>query len=393
MHVYKRATSKVWWCRFMVCGQRIRRSTGKLDKRSAEAWAQRLRAELVVEATLEIGTLEGCRRLDSMRAKQIGLKARAVTLETHWSHLCRLLGPTTACHRLSALALKEYVVSRRDEGVCTGTIKRELQTLRRGLDLGRDEGWLVIPPKMPDVGRHRIGSKRKGRRHDVSVLRQWMAQLSGEALALAVTAVTTGLRRTELERMQWSWVERDDHGYILRVPAEAAKNRHERVVGIPTGTIGVLLQACSRVLPGPGGALTNDGPVFTGNDPRRPWERARRSIGYTTRISFRDLRTTFASLAGARSTDIAAVQAAMGHSDLAVTQLYMHATLAEQRAASDAVSAAVFGGPPCDDDGTASTASAIPSSICIEAASSAPSTAIPTTAAAAVGMVATATKA
>ena len=134
--------------------------------------------------------------------------------------------------------------------------------------------------------------------------------------------VLTGLRATEARRLTWRWVEAAPPGLglpaVLRVPAEAAKGRRERVVGLVPAAL-ELLEAARR---GRG-----DEEALMPGSHRRAFATAARRVGYSRTITLRDLRHCHATWAARGTGDAAAAQAALGHADLAVTQRYLTASL------------------------------------------------------------------
>lgn len=54
MAIYKREGSPLYWCRFTIRGQQIRRSTGQADKEAAELFEARLRADLLGQSDTQI---------------------------------------------------------------------------------------------------------------------------------------------------------------------------------------------------------------------------------------------------------------------------------------------------------------------------------------------------
>ena len=122
---------------------------------------------------------------------------------------------------------------------------------------------------------------------------------------------------------------------LLRVPAWAAKNRKERVVGLTPEALSVLdvawtaLQVRNR-------EATRTTRLFPSMH-KRAFDRARRATGYTESITLRDLRHCHATYATQGTGDAAAAQAALGHADLRTTQRYLTATLSRAAGAAAAV--------------------------------------------------------
>ena len=122
---------------------------------------------------------------------------------------------------------------------------------------------------------------------------------------------------------------------LLRVPAQAAKTRRERVVGLPASLHQELLIHAAAIGPGI--------PLLPANHRRAFWT-AQERIDYTTRrIHLRDLRHCYATISAQGTGDAAATQAALGHAQLATTQRYLTATLQRTVGASAAVSSALIG--------------------------------------------------
>ena len=120
---------------------------------------------------------------------------------------------------------------------------------------------------------------------------------------------------------------------MLRVPAEAAKTRRERVVGLTPTALRVLNQALQAM-----GEWSK--PLLAG-DFRKRFKNARKAIGYEHTITLRDLRHCHATWSAQGTGDAAATQAALGHTDLRTTQRYLSATLARTASAASAVESAL----------------------------------------------------
>ena len=46
MRLFRRSEADAWWCDFWHQGRRVRKSTGTTDRREAQEYADRLKAEL-----------------------------------------------------------------------------------------------------------------------------------------------------------------------------------------------------------------------------------------------------------------------------------------------------------------------------------------------------------
>ncbi len=96
MPLYRRSRSQVWWCRFKIRGQEVRRSTDTANRREAEAFERKLRTALEQELPLiQPGrTLEDVRVLDidDRRARKVDPTVIKRMYDIHWAHLRRFFG-------------------------------------------------------------------------------------------------------------------------------------------------------------------------------------------------------------------------------------------------------------------------------------------------------------
>ena len=343
LSIYRKPDSPYWWIDCHFANRRHRINSHHELRREAEAAAWAFIDELDANAGRpgrgegdDLAALAAADRAEAV-ARGVG-KRQLESIENSWMHLCRLLGAETAPRQITYDTALRYIAARRDEDVRGQSITKEIQALKRGLKIARRRGSIrALPEEWPRV---RHDPPRKGQRgalHPQSVIVAWLKHLRAHhprSARQATVAVLTGLRATELRRVCWEWVEPSPPGAgvpaLLRIPAEAAKTRRERVVGLVPDALACLDAA--RIEIGSWSA-----PLMNG-DHKRAFETARIAIGHTQRITLRDLRHCHATWAAQSTGDAAAAQAALGHSDLRTTQRYLSATIA--RTASAAVGVA-----------------------------------------------------
>ncbi len=327
MSLYKRDESEFWWCAFRVQGRLFRISTGKTDRRDASKEERRLRAEAEANSGLTPRATNG-RTLQILAAADLQRAENDRTTERHqyvlrqrWLGTLERLGHETAPEEVTEAKLSAFIKRRESENVRGQTIRRELCDVRRALLIAVDRGWLAKLPKWPRLKDSTKDTALAGKLHSDEALRAVLSQVSQDVREACAFCYATGLRFTELQRVNIAWLARPSFEaevpWILTLPPEATKTRHQRVVGISEEVAALMRRRAEE-----------HGPhIF----PRRSGYskalgRASRAAGYSQTITLRDLRHMFASEALQRSGDIQAVSDALGHSALTTTALYLHST-------------------------------------------------------------------
>ena len=133
-------------------------------------------------------------------------------------------------------SLQEFILARQQKGLKTRTINYGLQLVRHILNLAASEWldehgltWLAIAPKiklLPEM------DKRKPYPLSWEEQECLFKELPPHLLKMALFAVNTGCRDTEICRLQWNWeVPVLGLGYsVFMIPSEHVKNREERLV-------------------------------------------------------------------------------------------------------------------------------------------------------------------
>lgn len=345
MGLFKKPGSDFWHCRFQVAGREVKLSTRTADRRAAQIEERRLRAlhESTAPQRRSPGklTLAELGGLDCARAKAGGAtEHHCDVLEGQWLKICGHFGADSEPRVVTHDSVNDYIIARRKEGALGQTIVREVQALKRGCAIAHRRGAMpIVPQTWPPVKRDG-SSKRKGRLHPPQVLSRWLAALPQDARDEAELAALTGLRAAELKRITPAWVEPATSDLatlgvpaMLRVPAEAAKARTERVVPL----VAAALQIIHRRV---GGAAGRDQPILHQGSHKTAYRLARKRIGYATPISLRDLRHTFGTLAN-RTVGIDAARDALGHTNVATTNRYVSGDLSRIAEATLAIAALV----------------------------------------------------
>lgn len=342
--LYKRG--RIWWTEFEHAGVRYRLSTGETNPRTAAKAARRKRVEVEDQAGpggrawgVALDVLE---TLDLERVEQQALgERREETITGQWAPLLRLLGPRRDVATLRLRDVDTYEGSRRSEGVRGQTIRREVQSLVRGLRLAKRAGVIRALPFDPDDLRDIASDPPLPSQQ----AKEWAAiEITKVLRCLSRKAVTagirdqmrliqlTGLRLTELKRLRWSWVRRR----ALHVPAIAgAKTKRSRPIPLSDEALALIKRWAKKRDP-----KGEDLPLFAHGKPNLALKSASTRARMAAVLTPRDIRAWFITHAGKR--DPVAAQRLAGHTSIQTTNRYLHAdqrrVLAAARAAAEAAS-------------------------------------------------------
>jgi integrase len=355
-------------------GRRIRRSTGvaAADRAAATRAAYHLYESILADVAAEdraaadaaargpevpaeegvIADLALLAGYDYARAAADGVGKRQMNqLERFWEkHLFRLLGVGLPIAEITYSTVIAYLTARRAEGARGQSLRKEIGCLKRTLKVAVREGLIPVVPELPErIKTDPARSWQRGKLHPLPVLVAWLDEVkrreaedsrSAGAWLQARVSLQMGLRgESEAQQLAASWLEEVPASVTrasgavgaVRVPASAAKDREERLVGIDA-EMWSLLAAEAEGKPW-------DAPLLPGRHDKI-YRAASVAIGYKRPITLRDLRHCYASYA-AEEVDLVAVQSALGHADLEVTQRYLTTTFARTAKASVVVAGAL----------------------------------------------------
>lgn len=224
--------------------------------------------------------------------------------------------------------LQPWITQRRKDGKAAGTINHGLKVVRRILNLAASEWvdeygmtWLLAAPKiklLPDTN--------KRQPYPLSWKEQDMRfkQLPGHLAQMALFAVNTGCRDSEICNLMWDWEvevpELDTKVFI--VPGQYVKNGDDRLV--------VLNRIALSVVDSMRGKHPTQ--VFTYRDKpmtrmlNSAWMRARKKVGLP-QVRVHDLKHTFGRRLRAAGVSFEDRQDLLGHRSERITTHYSAAEL------------------------------------------------------------------
>ena len=320
MALIKRPSTVNYWTRFQLRGRLYQRSTGTPNKRAAEAFERAWRTELEQQAGDSAGdsltqgnglaplapTIAVLREKDIARLRTNGATEAYINtaIKAAFEHLCAYFPDVS---HINEAGLQGYVAWRRTAGVRAQTIAKELVVLRRGL---KSVG-LTGPAIWPKLKRDRRDPKLASKPHSDKQWAQFLAALSGEAWAVPMFCLATGLRREEAYRVT-----------LADVGSSGLLTVHEKVMRPQPRVVYLGKQALRALVYVPFKA-----------DHKSAHGTASRLAG-ASNITLRDCRAAFSTAAGACGDEMA-VQLAMGHSSIPMR--YSKANLERLEAVSLAV--------------------------------------------------------
>ena len=240
-------------------------------------------------------------------------------LEIYWRHLIAHYGTEATLASITYESVRGYEAARRKAGVRGQTIREEVACLKRAFTIAERRKLIGLVPgasAWPIIRSDAKHPTKRGRLVNLDDLKRALALLPDEIVEELVFAVLTGLRREELTEVRADWLRRSGRSWVLRVPGEASKTGEDRTVALPPEALAAYKSRLDR--------YGNEAPLFPAHDWRKRIASACKRAG-VPRFTYRDLRTTFATVAQAKA-DIASVRDAMGHTELVTTNIYLRGT-------------------------------------------------------------------
>lgn len=315
MSLYKRKDSEYWWIKLTVNGKRIQKSTGTDDRKSAQEYHDRLKAELWQQSRL--GVKPGYLWQDAVVRwlKETSHKA------THVDDLWILRGLDKHLHdvKLSEIdrdKLDLITTSRMSEGVGNATANRMLAVIRAILRRSSLEwGWLDKVPKirMLPVAKRRI---RFLTQNDAECL---IKELPSHLADMVVFSLETGLRQSNVTDLQWNQLDLDRQCPCAWIHPDQAKAGRAIAVPLSDAAVRIIRQqignSLTHVFSYKGNPIT-----FVNNN---AWRSALKRAGIEN-FRWHDLRHTWASWHAQSGTPLNILQELGGWESVEMVRRYAH---------------------------------------------------------------------
>ena len=312
MSLYRRET--VWWVRFTTpTGQRVRHSTGTADKKQAQEFHDRLKAELW--KVQKLGERPR-RQWQEAVVRWMKEKAHKASIQADKMHF-RWLDPHLRGMELSSInrdVIDRLTEARQAEGVSNATVNRLLQVLRALLRKAeREWEWIERAP----VVRLLSEPKRRVRWLTREEADRLLAELPKHLAQMARFSLATGLRQRNVADLHWS--QMDLKRRIAWIHPDQAKAR--KAIAVPLNGEAVL------VLHRQAGKHPDHVFVYRGKPIKqvntKAWKEALKRAGIAD-FRWHDLRHTWASWHTQAGTPRDVLQELGGWESEAMVRRYAH---------------------------------------------------------------------
>lgn len=203
MSLYKCKDSALWWVKLTVNGRRIQKSTGTDDRKAAQEYHDRLKAELREQSRLGVKPGFLWQEAVIRWLKETGHKA------THKDNIWILRGLDSHLYgtKLTDIdrdKLDAITSARLSEGVANGTVNRMLAVTRAILRRAALEwGWIDQAPKV----RMLPVPKRRIRFLTPEEAERLLSELPPHLADMARFSLETGLRKANVLDLRWTQVD------------------------------------------------------------------------------------------------------------------------------------------------------------------------------------------
>ena len=324
MALYKRRTSKLWWVRLSIHGREIRRTTGTADKRQAQEYEAKLRAELWHQSRMG----ERPRyRWEQAVTRWLTERAHLSSIEDDKMHLRWLQNHLGGkfLDDIDVDVVSNVAARRKAEGVSNATVNRALAAVRAILRCAeRKWGWLKGAPAVQLLPE----PKRRVRWLTLAEVQQLIAQLPEHLAEIVRFSLVTGLRKDNVVSLEWSQV--DMQRRVAWFHPDQTKNRKALAIPLNAEAVAVLQRQAGKHATR---VFTYQPPAKKDEQPRDPrpvnevntraWQKALKRAGIEN-FRWHDLRHTWASWHVQAGTPLQALQELGGWSSYEMVLKYAH---------------------------------------------------------------------
>jgi integrase len=313
MSLYKRKDSSVWWVKLSVNGRRIQESTGTADRKAAQEYHDRRKAELWEQSRL--GVKPGYTWQEAVVRWLKETEHKATHVDDVW--ILRGLDPLLRDVRLVDIdrdRLDAITSARLAEGVKNGTVNRMLAVIRAILRRAALEwGWMDRVPKV----RMLVVPKRRIRFLTVEEAERLLSELPAHLASMARFSLETGLRQANVSGLTWAQVDMENKRAWIHPDQAKAK----KAIAVPLSDVAL------KVLREQVGKHAVYVFTYRGKSvmqvTAKAWWQALKRAGIEN-FRWHDLRHTWASWHVQRGTPLLVLQELGGWESVEMVRRYAH---------------------------------------------------------------------
>ncbi|MCP5345368.1 MAG: site-specific integrase [Gammaproteobacteria bacterium] len=311
--LYKRPNSRFWWCSFTAPdGTRIQRSTKTVDRPLAQEFEDKLRVQYWRNAQLG----EKPRRTWKEAAVRWYRETSRKSVVNDLGHI-QWLDPYLGhlfLDEITREVIDQITETKVNTGVKPATVNRLLELVRVILNTAvKQWEWIDRAPHI----RMLKDPARRIRWLTREEVRTLLSNLPPHTQALVRFSLATGLRETNVTRLQWSQVDLERRAAWIHPD----QSKTGRPIGIPLNKEAVVLLR-GELGKHPKYVFTFNGrPIKRANT--KVWRRALEQSGIEN-FRWHDLRHTWASWHVQNGTPMHVLQELGGWSDIRMVQRYAH---------------------------------------------------------------------
>ena len=323
MGLYKRHNK--WYIDYYYQGRRVREAVGTNKSVAENALATR-KAD-IARGKFKISDLQSNTSFAELAEEYIKYaKENKKSWKRDVTSLKNLL-PIFENRRLSDVTprmIEKYKSERRKEGLAPATVNRELACMKHMYNLA----ILWEMTRKNPVAKVKFFKERNKRIEFLipEEIERLIIACSTYARPVVITALNTGMRLGEILGLTWNDIDLVNNQIIL----DETKSGSSRRIPISGNLKKMLLKLKSKES---GGQVFLNKHGMPLKSVRNQFECALKKAGIERKITFHDLRHTFASHLVMKGVDIVTVKELLGHKTLRITMRYSHLTAQHKREA------------------------------------------------------------
>jgi site-specific recombinase XerD len=220
---------------------------------------------------------------------------------------------------------EDFKSFRKAEEAANRTINAEMIVIRMMFRLAVKWGMIGKNPS-DGITKLKVPSKNAPRFLSQEECRKLLEQSPEWLRPIFYAFLNTGMRKSELENLEWSDIDFDRRKVKISVKEDWAPKTNEREIPVNDGLLKVLKEQKNKWGVGRYVFPDEDGEKIYKNRLLRAIKSLAKKLKLGDDVNVHTLRHTFASQLVMKGVDLATVKQLLGHSDIETTMIYSHLT-------------------------------------------------------------------